>query len=48
MHLIASSITNPSKFLEFPFLLLDAMSTFMSVIIQQSFSFASQVGRMVV
>lgn len=42
------AITDPSKFLEFPFLLMERIFTFTSMIMQESFKFATEIGRFVV
>lgn len=48
LTIIASSITNPGKFIEFPIVLTEQVMNFCALIMQQSFQFASSILRLMV
>jgi hypothetical protein len=48
MYIIASFITDPKKFFEFPFVIMEQTGTFVVEIMQRSFEFASAIGKLAV
>lgn len=45
MHFVASFITDPRKFFEFPFTIMQMTGDFVITIMQQAFKFASEIGK---
>lgn len=48
MNIIASSITDPRKFIELPIVISEQVMLFCSTIIQKSFEFAASMLRLMV
>jgi len=48
MQFIASFITDPKKFFEFPFIIMEQTGAFVMLIFQESFKFASAIGKLAV